>query len=149
MQITTVVKGAWDAFATKITAFLPMLIGAIIIFVAGLLLARLFKYLTVKLLKLVRLDKAGEKTGLQEFLEKGNILKPPSEIVGSLVYWFMMILVLIASLDAKAAVPPFGSIRVMVPSSREKVSCHIRGPSEAMAKLKKMGFDLFVLSGDS
>jgi len=100
MQITTVIKGAWDAFAIKITAFLPMLIGAIIIFVVGLLLARLVKYLTVKLLKLVRLDKAGEKTGLKDFLEKGNILKPPSEIVGALIYWFLMILVLIATLDA-------------------------------------------------
>ena len=100
MQITTVVKGAWDAFATKITAFLPMLIGAIIIFVVGLLLARLLKYLIVKLLKLVRLDKAGEKTGLNEFLEKGDVLNPPSEIAGALAYWFFMILVLIATLDA-------------------------------------------------
>lgn len=100
MQITTVIKGVWDAFAIKITAFLPMLIGAIIIFVVGLLLARLVKYLIVRLLKLVRLDKAGEKTGLKVFLEKGNIFKEPSEIVGSLVYWFLMILVLIATLDA-------------------------------------------------
>ena len=95
MQITTVVKGAWDAFTTKITAFLPMLIGAIIIFVVGLLLARLVKYLIVKLLKLVRLDWAGEKTGLKEFLEKGNIFKEPSEIVGTLVYWFLMIIQLV------------------------------------------------------
>ena len=100
MQITTVVQGAWDAFATKITAFLPMLIGAIIVFVVGLLIARLVKYLTVRLLKLARLDRAGEKTGLKEFLEKGNILNEPAEIVGSLAYWFLMILVLIATLDA-------------------------------------------------
>ena len=100
MQITTVIKGAWDAFAIKITAFLPMLIGAIIIFVAGLLLARLLRYLTVKLLKVIRLDKAGEKSGLNDFLEKGNILKAPSEIIGALVYWFIMIMVLIATLDA-------------------------------------------------
>ena len=100
MQITTVVKGAWEAFAAKIIAFLPMLIGAVIIFVAGLLAARLLKYLIMKLLKLVHLDQAGEKTGLNEFLKKGNVLKPPSEIVGMLVYWFFMILVLIATLDA-------------------------------------------------
>ena len=37
MEITAVVKGAWDAFATKIKVFLPKLIGAIIIFVAGLI----------------------------------------------------------------------------------------------------------------
>ena len=100
MQITAVVKGAWDAFATKITIFLPKLIGAIIIFVLGLLVARLVKYAVEKLLRLVRLDTAGEKTGLIEFLRKGNIFKTPSEIVGSLSYWFITILVIIATLDA-------------------------------------------------
>ncbi|MGD8520876.1 MAG: hypothetical protein PVF56_06990 [Desulfobacterales bacterium] len=100
MELTTVVTGAWSAFSAKILAFLPNLIGAIIIFVLGWLLARLLKFTAVKLLRLVRLDKAGEKTGLTEFLKKGDIKKTPSEIVGHLIYWFIMILVLIASLDA-------------------------------------------------
>ena len=100
MEITAVVKGAWEAFATKITIFLPKLIGAVIIFVLGLLLARLVKFAVEKLLRLVRLDTAGEKTGLIEFLRKGNIFKTPSEIIGSLSYWFITILVIIATLDA-------------------------------------------------
>ena len=100
MGITTVVKGAWDAFSTKIAAFLPELIGAIIIFVLGLIFARLIKFAAVKLLKLVRFDSATEKTGVNEFLKKGSIVKTPSEIIGSLIYWFVMILVLIATLDA-------------------------------------------------
>jgi hypothetical protein len=100
MEVTTVVSGAWNAFATKITAFLPELIGAIIIFILGWIVARLFKLAVVKLLILVRFDKATDKTGVKGFLNKGNITKAPSEIIGSLVYWFAMILVIIASLDA-------------------------------------------------
>jgi len=100
MEITTIVTGAWNAFATKITAFLPELIGAIIIFVAGWIVARLVRLAVERLLKLVRFDKATEKTGVQEFLKKGDIVKAPSEIIGTLVYWFIMILVLIAALDA-------------------------------------------------
>ncbi|UCF85612.1 MAG: hypothetical protein JSV50_08275 [Desulfobacteraceae bacterium] len=100
MGLTTVVTGAWNAFAVKITAFLPALIGAIIIFVAGWIIARLVKIGVERLLKLIRFDKATEKTGVQQFLKKGDILKAPSEIIGSLVYWFLMILVIIASLDA-------------------------------------------------
>lgn len=100
MEITAVVKGAWDAFATKIMVFLPELIGAIIIFVVGLIIAKLVKMGIVKLLKLVRFDSAADKTGVKGFLDKGNIMKTPSEIIGSLVYWFVMILVLIASMDA-------------------------------------------------
>jgi len=100
MELTTVVTGAWNAFAVKITAFLPALIGAIIIFVAGWIIARLVKLGVERLLKLVRFDKATEKAGVQQFLKKGAIVKTPAEIIGSLVYWFIMILVIIASLDA-------------------------------------------------
>jgi hypothetical protein len=100
MEVTTVVTDAWNAFAVKITAFLPELIGAIIIFVVGWIIARLVKMAMEKLLKLVRFDTATEKTGVNKFLKKGEIVKPSSEIVGTLVYWFIMILVLIASLDA-------------------------------------------------
>jgi hypothetical protein len=100
MEITTVVTDAWNAFAVKITAFLPALIGAIIIFVVGWIIARLVKFGVERLLKLVRFDKATEKAGVQEFLKKGAIVKTPAEIIGSLVYWFIMILVIIASLDA-------------------------------------------------
>jgi hypothetical protein len=100
MEVKTVLTEAWGAFATKITAFLPMLIGAIIIFVVGWIAARLVKLAVVKLLKLVRFDKATEKAGVQEFLEKGNIQQTSSEVIGALVYWFIMILVIIASLDA-------------------------------------------------
>jgi hypothetical protein len=100
MALTTVVTGAWNTFATKIMAFIPMLIGAIIIFVVGLIIAKLIKMAVVKLLRLVRFDSATEKTGVQDFLKKGDITRSPSEIIGALIYWFIMVLVLIASLDA-------------------------------------------------
>ena len=61
MELQTVVTGAWNAFAIKITAFLPMLIGAIILFVAGWIIAKLLKIGTVRLLKLVRFDSAMDK----------------------------------------------------------------------------------------
>ncbi|MBW1782538.1 MAG: hypothetical protein JRL30_17565 [Deltaproteobacteria bacterium] len=54
----------------------------------------------VRLLKLVRFDSAMDKTGVKAFLEKGDISRSSSEIIGSLIYWFVMILTLIASLDA-------------------------------------------------
>lgn len=100
MEVTTVVTGAWNAFSAKIMSFLPELIGAVIIFVIGLIIAKLIKKAVVKLLRIIRFDSATEKTGVKGFLEKGNILKTPSEILGILVYWFIMILVLVASLDA-------------------------------------------------
>jgi len=100
MEITTVVTGAWNAFATKITAFLPNLIGAIILFVVGWIIARLLKMVIVKILMKLRFDIATEKTGVQDFLKKGGFVKTPSEITGTLLYWFVMILVIVATFDA-------------------------------------------------
>jgi len=100
MELTTIVTGAWNTFTAKIMAFLPMLIGAIIIFAAGLIVAKLLRLGVVKLLKLIRLDTATEKAGIENFLKKGDIRKTSSEILGALIYWFIMILVIIASLDA-------------------------------------------------
>jgi hypothetical protein len=100
MNIVTSVTGAWSAFATRIMAFLPMLFGAIIIFVVGWIFAKLVRVVVSRLLKLIRFDAVGDKTGLKDFLQKGNITKTPSDIIGSLAYWFIMILVFIASLDA-------------------------------------------------
>lgn len=94
------VTGAWNAFAVKITAFPPMLMGTMIIFIVNWIVDKLMKMGVVKLLRLVRFEKANEKTGLKDFLQRGNIIKTPSEIIGSLVYCLIMILVLIASLDA-------------------------------------------------
>jgi len=100
MGLTAVVTGAWNAFTTKIMTFLPMLIGAIIIFIIGLIIAKFIKVGVVRILRLVRFDSAAEKTGIKDFLRKGDITKTLSEIIGILVYWFVMILVIIASLDA-------------------------------------------------
>ncbi|MFW6114668.1 MAG: mechanosensitive ion channel family protein [Thermodesulfobacteriota bacterium] len=100
MELTTVVTGAWNAFATKVTAFLPALIGAIIIFVVGWIIARLIKVAVERVLKLIRFDKATEKSGIQDFLKKGGVVKGPSEIIAVLAYWFLMIIVITATLDA-------------------------------------------------
>ena len=100
MEVTAVVTDAWTAFSTKISAFIPKLIGAMIILLVGWLVARLVRYGTVKLLQLIKLDQISDATGVKEFLAKGNIHKSISEIVGSLIYWFLLIIVLVAALDA-------------------------------------------------
>lgn len=79
--------------------FLPKLIAAILILIAGWLIAHLLKFLTVRLLRLVRLDKVTEKVGVDEFLKKGGSKKTGVDIVGIMVYWMVMIIVLVAVLN--------------------------------------------------
>ena len=100
MEIIATVTGAWSAFATQITVFLPKLFGALLVFVGGWIVARLIRFAVGRLLRLIRLDVAAEKGGIKDFLAKGEVFRPLSEIMAILVYWGLMIVVLIASLDA-------------------------------------------------
>ena len=64
MEMTSVVTGAWNAFSVKVMAFLPGLIGAVVIFLAGLIVAKILKMAIVNLLRLVRFDAASEVIGM-------------------------------------------------------------------------------------
>ena len=100
MNIASNVMGAWGAFSTKIMLFLPNLMAAIIIFLAGWLVARVIKSLIIKVLGAVKFDYLIERAGINTFLAKGNITKKPREVFALLLYWFLMLIVIVASFDA-------------------------------------------------
>lgn len=100
MEVTTVVVNAWDAFSTKIVAFLPLAIGSILIFFFGWIAAKFIRFSIERLLRLIKLDEAAEYGGVKAFLARGNIHTGLSKLVGQITYWFIMIIVVIASLDA-------------------------------------------------
>ncbi len=72
-------------------AFLPKLIGALIVFVIGWFLAKLVRAILVRSIQ-VSLDGLLERSGLMEALERASITAQPSQIVGSVAYWLILIL---------------------------------------------------------
>jgi hypothetical protein len=99
MGVVSNVIGAWNAISTKIMLFLPNLMAAIIVFLLGWLLARVTRSLIGRVLGALRFDVLTEKAGINELLAKGNIQKKPKEVLAILVYWFLMLIVIIASFD--------------------------------------------------
>lgn len=99
MGVVSNVIGAWNAVSTKIMLFLPNLMAAIIVFLLGWFLSRIAKALIVKVLGAVKFDVMTEKAGINELLTRGNIQKQPKEVLATLVYWFFMLIVIIASFD--------------------------------------------------
>ena len=85
---------------TKIMAYLPVLLGALIILVVGWLVAKAIKQLVDWLLTTVRFDMLADKAGISEVLRKGNLKTTASQIVSGLVYWLMMIMVLVMVVNA-------------------------------------------------
>jgi hypothetical protein len=85
---------------TKIMAYLPVLLGALIILVVGWLVAKAIKQLVDWLLATVRFDMLADKAGISEVLRKGNLKTTASQVVSGLVYWLIMIMVLVMVVNA-------------------------------------------------
>ena len=85
---------------TKIMAYLPVLLGALVILIVGWIVAKAIKRLFDWLLKLVRFDTLADKAGISEILRKGDLKISAREVVSSIVYWLIIIMVLVMTVDA-------------------------------------------------
>ena len=61
MNPVVTVTGAWNAFATKIAAFLPDLIAAIFIVVFGWILCNIIKRIVIRILRLIHFDMIADR----------------------------------------------------------------------------------------
>jgi len=85
---------------TKILAYLPILLGALIILIVGWIVAKLIRRAVDLLLKAIRFDVMANKTGITEVLRKGDLKFTASQVVSGLVYWLIIIMVLVMTVDA-------------------------------------------------
>lgn len=85
---------------TKIMAYLPVLLGALLILIVGWLVAKAIRRVVDWLLKVVRFDTLAEKAGITDVLRKGDLTVLASQVVSGLVYWLFMIMVLVMTVDA-------------------------------------------------
>lgn len=83
---------------TRFVFFLPVLIGALIIFIIGWLIALAIGQFVQRVLELVRLNEPFERlTGLRATLERAGIDLNVPRFLGGLVKWFLYIVVLLAA----------------------------------------------------
>ncbi|WBM75957.1 mechanosensitive ion channel family protein [Saprospira grandis] len=88
-----------QATTSAIMSALPALFGALFVFLGGLFMAKLLNKGLSKLLKKARFDQLAERIQLSSFLEKANIKKTPSELMGKMAYWLVMLLVITTASD--------------------------------------------------
>ena len=84
---------------TSFVNFLPDLLGAIIIFLVGIVLAKWVKALVVKVLGLVSLDKLVRSTGFNQFLTKAEIKVKVEAFLGEIVRWLIIAVFSIAAIN--------------------------------------------------
>ncbi|MFH1894648.1 MAG: hypothetical protein ABH813_01990 [Patescibacteria group bacterium] len=80
----------WEGFLS----FIPALIVAIVVFIAGWFVAILIGKLITGILKKLKFNKALEKGSWDESLAKANIKVDASEFIGAIVKWILVIVFL-------------------------------------------------------
>lgn len=85
---------------TEIVAVLPDLALALLLLVAGWLLAKLIRRLAIRAMKAARVDELAERSGLDDFLVQGGVELTTVTLIGGALYWLILAAVFIALLDA-------------------------------------------------
>ncbi len=70
---------------------LPLGVTALLVLVVGWLAAHVLRLLLSWLLGLVRFNTACDKVGISEFLRKGQVKHQPSQLVGVIAYWTVLL----------------------------------------------------------
>jgi len=100
VELNTLITEPVREMLTRIMAYLPVLLGALVILIVGWLVAKTIRQLVGWLLKTVRFDVLADKTGISEVLRKGNLKISAGEVISGLVYWLIIIMVLVMTVDA-------------------------------------------------
>jgi hypothetical protein len=85
---------------TRILAYIPVLLGALIILIVGWIIAKAIRGIIDWLLKVVRFDTLADKAGISGILRKGDLKVSAREVVSGIVYWLIIIMVLVMTVDA-------------------------------------------------
>ena len=93
-NITTVLFQASSSFSTKILAFLPNVIASVVIFLVGLLIARLARAIVNRLLKMLNFNNIVTKTGLESIFSSTDYQISVSSLVAGTVYWLIILLMI-------------------------------------------------------
>jgi small-conductance mechanosensitive channel len=85
---------------TRIMAYLPVLLGALLILIVGWIVAKIIRWIVDGVLKAVRFDTLADKSGISEILRKGNLKITARKVISGLVYWLVIIMVLVMVVNA-------------------------------------------------
>jgi len=96
---TDVVAGSLQNMWIGFIGFIPNLIGALVVFIVGLVVAAGLGTLIEKVFDAIKLDVLLGKLGLTPHFERAGMRLRGSRFLGQLVYWFLVVAFLLAATD--------------------------------------------------
>ena len=108
-----------QSLVNQVMAFLPTLLGALVLFLVGWLVAQALQLGVVRVLKTIGMDKLADQIKLSAVLTKGGIKHKLSELIGVIVYWFVMlavVMIVFNALQLTVAAELFQSVVTFLPN---------------------------------
>ena len=81
-------------------AFIPQLVGAILILLIGYIVAKILQAVVSRVLKAVGFDGWMERGGIKQFFDRTRTRETPATVLGKLVFWFVFIIAITMAADA-------------------------------------------------
>jgi hypothetical protein len=94
-----VVVRALSELGSTLAAFLPSLVGALLILGVGWLLSRSVELAAGRLLRTVGVDRASARLGLSEAIERTGLDASLSGLIARLLFWLLMLTFLLSSAE--------------------------------------------------
>ena len=82
-----------------VIGFLPSLIGALIVLIIGLIVAAGLGSLVERVISAVKIDSLLRKLGLGIYFERAGLSINSGKFLGALVYWFLLVVFILAASD--------------------------------------------------
>ncbi len=87
------------ATLTQVGVFLPKLALALVVLIAGWLLARLARFAVAKGLRAINFNVLTERAGMDGFLKQGGLQSDTTDIFAVLVYWLVIFIALVIAFN--------------------------------------------------
>jgi len=110
---------SFTSLGLDVWRFLPRLIVALVLLAAGWLVARGVRKLTIRALRVARVDEAAERAGFDDFLLQGGVRYTTVTLIANAIYWLLTLgvtLAVLSSLGLHSATQLFTRLIQFIPN---------------------------------
>jgi len=91
-------RSTWD----QVAQVAPAILIAVLVLIAGWLIARVSRRLAIRLFRRLHLDTLAERVGIEGFLMQGGVEFTTVTLLGGLIYWAVLLVTLIVLMNLLA-----------------------------------------------
>lgn len=110
---------SFASFWQQIAIYTPKLLAALIVLFIGLIVAKLVRTGVRRILQLAHFEKLAQKSGIEEFLQHGEMSITLTGVISEVCYWLVLLIVVVTtanSLGLQAVAALFNKVALYLPN---------------------------------